>query len=119
MGIEEDLFSMLGNINFKGSRDTALFNKLLRGYQLNLLLKMREMINTTIRNMSRGSTVDDQFGDMNPYTILGVSIDATEAEVKKAYREKAWTSHPDRGGSTLDMTKVNAAWEAIKRIRGW
>ena len=48
-----------------------------------------------------------------------MSTNATEEEVKKAYRDRARVSHPDRGGSQEEMKKVNAAWEAIKLFRGW
>lgn len=33
------------------------------------------------------------------YNVLGVNSDATEAEIKKAFKKKAKSSHPDTGGS--------------------
>lgn len=57
--------------------------------------------------------------DLNPYKILGVEPTATREQVDKAYREKAKVVHPDKGGTDSDMMKVNAAYETIKRFRGW
>jgi len=37
--------------------------------------------------------------DASPYQVLGIASDATEEEVRRAYREKAKLLHPDRGGS--------------------
>jgi len=34
--------------------------------------------------------------DDNPYTILGVTKDATDAEIKRVYRKLARQYHPDR-----------------------
>lgn len=37
---------------------------------------------------------------------------ATKAEARAAYRAKALTAHPDRGGSTEAMVRLRAALEA-------
>lgn len=50
----------------------------------------------------------------NPWSILGVSQDATHAEVKAAYRQKTKIHHPDRGGKVADWLKIQAAYEEIK-----
>ena len=49
----------------------------------------------------------------NYYEILGVKHDATEAEIKAAYKQAAKSAHPDAGGSNEKMQEVNAAWEVL------
>lgn len=49
--------------------------------------------------------------------ILGVSSGASAAEIEAAYRTKARAAHPDAGGSTEDMAKINAARDrALKEV---
>ena len=60
----------------------------------------------------------------NPYQVLGISPDATNEEVKKAYKELAKKYHPDNyAGSPLaemaeeKMKEVNDAYDEILRQR--
>ena len=60
----------------------------------------------------------------DPYKILGVSPDAPDDEIKKAYRDLARKYHPDkyRDSDLADlasekMKEVNAAYEEIQKIR--
>lgn len=53
----------------------------------------------------------------NPYLVLGVSPDATKAEIRKAYRRLAKRYHPDLNGGDADAAErfkeVQAAYEAL------
>lgn len=46
------------------------------------------------------STTQD---DLNPYEQLGVGLEATEAEIKTAYRQRSLKVHPDRVRPLLFM----------------
>ena len=54
----------------------------------------------------------------DPYKILGVSPDASDDEIKRAYRELAKKYHPDRNPGDQEaarkMQEVNDAYERIK-----
>ena len=43
------------------------------------------------------------------YEVLGISRDAGEAELKKAYRAKALADHPDRNRPLLACTRFLAS----------
>ena len=60
----------------------------------------------------------------NPYEVLGVSRNATDEEIKKAYRELARKYHPDNYGDNPlsdlaeeKMQEINEAYDAIMNTR--
>ena len=47
------------------------------------------------------------------YAILGVKKDATEAEIRKAYRKLAIKLHPDKGGDPAKFQEMQNAYEVL------
>lgn len=48
------------------------------------------------------------------YSILGVTREASEAEIKKAYRKAAILHHPDKGGDPEKFKEVSEAYEGLQ-----
>ena len=49
----------------------------------------------------------------NYYEILGVSKDASQEDIKKAYRKLAVQHHPDKGGDESKFKEISEAYENI------
>lgn len=50
---------------------------------------------------------------VNLYATLGVACDATDTELKKAYRKKALQLHPDHGGSEAEFALLSLAYNKL------
>lgn len=48
-----------------------------------------------------------------PYEVLGVAANASEAELRKAYRRLLRETHPDTGGDPARFHAVQRAWQRI------
>ena len=52
----------------------------------------------------------------NYYQIIGVSPLATLSDIKRAYRKKAKSSHPDHGGNKDEMIEINEAFSVLSDV---
>jgi DnaJ-class molecular chaperone len=103
-----DMFGkiMSGDFNFE-----KLIDDYMKQAELGILTGLRGRIDNKIKSR--------QVNKDNPYIVLGLKQDCTEEELKAAYREKVKECHPDVGGDPEQFKKVQASYEAIKRLRGW
>lgn len=62
-------------------------------------------------------------GPATAYQVLGVARDASQGEVRAAYRRAVLAAHPDKGsgvspsasgGTTTSFHAIQSAWEAVK-----
>jgi len=51
------------------------------------------------------------------YAILGVSKQATDSEIKKAYRKLASQHHPDRGGDSERFKQIQEAYDTLSNAQ--
>jgi curved DNA-binding protein len=51
---------------------------------------------------------------MDYYSILGVGRNASQDDIKKAYRKLAMKHHPDRGGDAAKLQEINEAYDTLK-----
>ncbi len=49
----------------------------------------------------------------NFYELLGVNANASETQIKNAYRKLARDNHPDRGGDAIKMGLLNEAYDML------
>jgi curved DNA-binding protein CbpA len=50
---------------------------------------------------------------MNHYETLGIPNDATDDQIRSAWRAKAKSHHPDKGGNTEVMASINIAYSVL------
>ena len=121
MSIEDDLFNAFRYTGTgKGKDISQLLNTLVRNAHINALKAMRQQLDQSIKSLQQITGTGGEYDpSMDPYVILDVDQDATRVDIEKAFKKKAFSAHPDHGGSHADMVKVNAAYEAISQLRGW
>ena len=84
--------------------------------------------NTWSQDYRRSPDYGYNAAPFSAYEVLGVPTNATEDEVKTAYRKLAMRHHPDRVASQgqdaqrkaeAEFRRINEAYESIKKHRGF
>jgi DnaJ like chaperone protein len=81
-------------------------------------------------SLKDAASIEEPFhsGTLNPYKVLEITENATDSEVKKAYRKLAIKFHPDKIGDLGEgprklakerFLQVQGAYEQIKKSRGF
>jgi len=52
---------------------------------------------------------------LNPYELLGVTIDTPKDDIKKIYYQLSLLAHPDKGGNSDDMITLKKAYDFVMR----
>ena len=122
MSIEDDLnnaFKYTGGVAGKNGPSidpTKMMQAILTKLELSMLNQMDASIRARINVLMPKKQAET---NLDPFIILGVNMNSTQEEVKKAWKDKAWKAHPDHGGNNEDMVKINAAYKAICMFKGW
>lgn len=53
--------------------------------------------------------------NLNPFDLLGMTLDSTPADVRKAFSRLSLLVHPDKGGDARDMHVVKCAYDYVNR----
>ena len=92
-------------------RDAGVYS----GWLQDLLARVQ----ADLEQLAGGSSGPWRAGSGSPYRILGLDPTAPDELVKLVYRHLARRLHPDAGGSTEAMARLNGAYEEIAKQRRW
>ncbi|KAG6877675.1 hypothetical protein C0992_009500 [Termitomyces sp. T32_za158] len=109
-GCEEDVDGLVG-------RGEVLLGKQEWEEAVQVLSKAFEKSGQSNRDihsrLQRAQKLLKQSKQKDYYKVLGVSRDADDRTIKKAFRMAAKKAHPDKGGSEDKMAAVNEAYEVL------
>ncbi|KAJ3559631.1 hypothetical protein NP233_g11220 [Leucocoprinus birnbaumii] len=109
-GCEEDVDGLVG-------KSEDLLGKEEFEEAVRILDKAFEASGRSDRNiharLSKAQKLLKQSKQKDYYKVLGVSRDADQKTIKKAFRQAAKSAHPDKGGSEAKMAAVNEAYEVL------
>lgn len=58
-------------------------------------------------------TVPEELQDVDLYEVLGIKNNASDSEIKKAYRKKALTAHPDKAKDDTEREEFHRQFQTI------
>lgn len=63
------------------------------------------------------ASAEGEVGPRSPYDLLGVAPDATDEEVRVAFRLRALVHHPDQGGDVSTFIALKHAYDTVMQRR--
>uniref|UniRef100_A0A7M5XBC5 J domain-containing protein n=1 Tax=Clytia hemisphaerica TaxID=252671 RepID=A0A7M5XBC5_9CNID len=66
-----------------------------------------------ITGVVKVSQFEKEYSEYNPYDILQIEVGATQAEIRKKYRDLSKLNHPDKGGDAVVFMKISKAYQAL------
>ncbi len=96
---------------------TSMYTEVLRA---DTKMRARKFGAAAVSQPARASTVKERLeswlqslSSNDPYKTLGVIPSISDAALRERYLALARTNHPDRGGSSDEMRKINEAYEQV------
>jgi hypothetical protein len=83
------------------------------GHRRNMYARDTTKPDNTYHNKYHESSESSESSDQSDYDILGVPVNATKKEIKKAYYKLALIHHPDKGGCEEMFKKICNAYENL------
>jgi hypothetical protein len=68
-----------------------------------------------VRALEGAPTPKKRRGPRPPREVLGLPKDAGPESIKAAFRQRAFETHPDRGGDADEFREVHTAFEQLSR----
>lgn len=109
--LDRDVAITFDGVTFFGLEDSTTYGILVEHEMPGAHLGARLPFETPDVSFPAETTTPDQLS--KAYAVLGVSVDATDREIRSAYRERVKEVHPDHGGDEEEFQRVQDAYTAV------
>ncbi|MDI6780802.1 MAG: DnaJ domain-containing protein [bacterium] len=111
-----DVTRILKNIDSILNRGTSF---LTAAQSLTVIVSGMIEANRVANQQAWANIEEEAIVENTPYKILGVFETSSEEEIKAVYRARVKFHHPDKGGDPEIFEMIQAAYNEIKKERGF